>query len=169
MAVELIVKRGGEDRRVRVERKGNAYHVTVGEAAYRVDALGAGNGLRSLIIDGAQHQVSVHRRGEGAYWTSSLQGAAMVEVIDPLTHLAQEAHRAAGVAQREQVTAYMPGRVVAVLVEEGAEVGAGEGVVVLEAMKMENEIRTERDGVISRIFVEPGQAVEGGDPLFEIE
>ena len=62
----------------------------------------------------------------------------------------------------------MPGRVVAVLVEAGAPVDAGQGVVVLEAMKMENEIQAESAGVVSRILVEPGQAVEGGDPLFEI-
>jgi biotin carboxyl carrier protein len=63
----------------------------------------------------------------------------------------------------------MPGRVVAVLAEEGARVEAGQGVVVLEAMKMENEIRAERAGTLARLHVRPGQAVEGGDPLFEVE
>jgi biotin carboxyl carrier protein len=63
----------------------------------------------------------------------------------------------------------MPGRVVAVLVEPGAEVRRGQGVVVLEAMKMENEIQAESDGVVRTLHVEPGQAVEGGDPLFDLE
>jgi pyruvate carboxylase subunit B len=62
----------------------------------------------------------------------------------------------------------MPGRVVAVLVEEGAAVTAGQGVVVLEAMKMENEIRAEADGTVAKIFVQPGQAVDTGNPLFEL-
>jgi biotin carboxyl carrier protein len=62
----------------------------------------------------------------------------------------------------------MPGRVVAVLVAEGASVTPGQGLVVLEAMKMQNEIQAERPGTVKKIFVSPGQAVEGGDPLFEI-
>ncbi|HRC87621.1 MAG TPA: acetyl-CoA carboxylase biotin carboxyl carrier protein subunit, partial [Thermoanaerobaculia bacterium] len=70
---------------------------------------------------------------------------------------------------KRQVRAYMPGRVVAVLVEVGATVVAGQGVVVLEAMKMENEIASERGGVVAKVHVAPGEAVEGGDLLFEIE
>ncbi len=63
----------------------------------------------------------------------------------------------------------MPGRVAAVLVAAGAEVAAGAGVVVLEAMKMQNEIAAEHAGTVTAIFVEPGQSVDGGDPLFELE
>ena len=63
----------------------------------------------------------------------------------------------------------MPGRVTAVLVEEGAEVTTGQGIIVLEAMKMENEIRAEHDGTVSKIHVQPGQAVDLGNPLFEME
>ena len=63
----------------------------------------------------------------------------------------------------------MPGRVVEVLVEEGARVEAGQGLIVLEAMKMENEIQAEHEGVVKQVFVTAGQAVEGGDPLFELE
>ena len=62
----------------------------------------------------------------------------------------------------------MPGRVVAVLVEEGHQVEVGQGVVVLEAMKMENEIRAEVAGKVTKLHVRPGQSVEGGDLLFEI-
>ena len=75
--------------------------------------------------------------------------------------------RAAGGPQT--IDAYMPGRVVTLLVAAGDEVQAGQGVLVLEAMKMENEIQAERQGVIRRLLVKPGQAVEGGDPLFEME
>jgi biotin carboxyl carrier protein len=56
----------------------------------------------------------------------------------------------------------MPGRVVRVLVQEGAEVASGAPVVVVEAMKMENELAATRDGVIKKVHVAPGAAVEGG-------
>jgi biotin carboxyl carrier protein len=59
--------------------------------------------------------------------------------------------------------------VVAILAAEGVHLEAGTGVVVLEAMKMENEIQIEHAGVVKRLAVEVGQAVEAGDLLFELE
>jgi biotin carboxyl carrier protein len=96
---------------------------------------------------------------------SSVRGGVLAEVTDPLTHLARQGAARGGTRRREQVTAYMPGRVVAVLVAEGAAVRAGEGVLVLEAMKMQNEIRTARGGLVMRVAVEAGKAVEGGTLL----
>ena len=63
----------------------------------------------------------------------------------------------------------MPGRVVEVRVQAGDRVEAGQPLVVLEAMKMQNEIQAERAGTVSRVFVGAGQAVEGGDPLVEVD
>jgi biotin carboxyl carrier protein len=68
-----------------------------------------------------------------------------------------------------EVRAPMPGRIVKILVSTGAEVDAGAPVVVVEAMKMENELRTERAGTIASIEVEEGQAVEGGALLVKLE
>jgi biotin carboxyl carrier protein len=166
--VELIVRRGGEDLRVTVRRRGDAYEVTVGEHRYRVDAAATGSGLLSLVIDGAQHEAAVRPRGDGRYRVSNRHGTVDVRVSDPLAHLAAAAGSAAGGPARERVDAYMPGRVAAVLVAPGEAVEAGQGVVVLEAMKMENEIRAERAGVVEKVFVTAGQAVEGGDPLFAL-
>jgi biotin carboxyl carrier protein len=66
------------------------------------------------------------------------------------------------------VTSPMPGRVLKVLVQEGAEVAAGAPVAVVEAMKMENELVAARDGIVKKVFVAPGQTVEGGARLIEI-
>ena len=100
---------------------------------------------------------------------SGRRGAGEVEVLDPLAHLARQAGAAAGARGKERVSAQMPGRVVALLAAEGDEVKAGQGVVVLEAMKMENEILADRDGVVRKLFVAEGQPVESGEPLFELE
>jgi|GEM_PF-29360 len=91
-----------------------------------------------------------------------------IEVMDPLAWEARASHAGATGGGTQTVTAMMPGRVVTLLVDEGAEVAAGDGVLVLEAMKMENEIVAEGPGVVSRILVAEGQAVDGGEPLFEI-
>jgi len=173
--VKLIVqdfRDGQREEQVEVTRKSDGFEVTVGERTYQVDATSARVGLRSLRIDGTQHEVAVRRLGHdtpsGRYWVSTPSGAGPITVTDPLTHLAAQTHGKVA-HRREKVTAYMPGRVVALLAQEGEAVIAGQGVVVLEAMKMENEIKAEHDGTIIKIHVEPGQAVEGGDPLFELD
>ena len=68
-----------------------------------------------------------------------------------------------------ETTAPVTGKQQLMLVSEGEEVAPGQGVVVLEAMKMENEIQAERGGVLRRMFVAEGQAVEGGDDLYELD
>lgn len=171
--MELIVRHGKREEKVRVRHEAGFYEVTIGERTYRVDALPARPGLLSLRIEeGAvtrQHEVAVRPQGsEGTYWVSTAEGAGPVEVADPLAHLAAQT-QSAGAKRRQRVDAYMPGRVTAVLVEEGAEVTTGQGIIVLEAMKMENEIRAEHDGRVSKIHVQPGQAVDTGNPLFEME
>ncbi|HEX6902018.1 MAG TPA: biotin/lipoyl-containing protein [Thermoanaerobaculia bacterium] len=167
--MNLVVRSGEREEKVEVRRIDGGFEVTVGERTYRVDAAAARAGLHSLRIDGAQHEVAVRAQGEGAWWVSTAQGGGAVAVSDPLTHLASQTRGGKGGRRRERVAAYMPGRVVTLLVEEGQEVAAGQGIVVLEAMKMENEIRAERDGTVSKIFVQPGQAVDTGNPLFELE
>jgi biotin carboxyl carrier protein len=165
--VDLIVRHGEREERVRVRRNGSGYEVTVGERTYQVDAATARTGLRSLRIDGGHHEVAVRQIKE-SYWVSTPSAAGPVSVTDPLTHLAAQSHSKAG-RRNEKVTAYMPGRVAAILAQEGEAVTAGQGIVVLEAMKMQNEIRAEHDGVLTKMHVQSGQAVEGGDPLFELE
>ncbi len=165
--MELIVRHLDREEEVHLERTGSGYRVAVGEKHYEVDVAVAGATVHSLLISGRQHEVTVRHQKEGVYWVSSAAGASEVEVMDPLTHLARQAHEATG-GGIHQVTAYMPGRVVEILVQEGDEVAAGQGVVVLEAMKMKNEIQAESAGVVTRLLVAQDQTVEGGDPLFEI-
>lgn len=176
--MELIVGLGEREERVQVRRDGDRWELVVGERRYTVDAerLGEtgpdrrhdGASFWSLIVDGAQHEAAVTPDGEDRYRVSTGTGLHPVSVTDPLTHLARQSHGAAA-GGAETVEAYMPGRVVAVLVEEGAEVAAGQGVVVLEAMKMENEIVPEHAGTVAKIHVTEGQAVDAGDPLFDLE
>jgi biotin carboxyl carrier protein len=166
--VELIVRRGERVERVRVEPEGTGYRVHVGETVFHVDQARTGHHERSLLIDGAQREVAVLPRGDGRYLVSTGERTAEVEVSDPLTHLAQQSASARAGRRLQRIVAYMPGRVVELLVEEGQEVTAGQGLAVLEAMKMENEIQAELAGRVARIHVEAGQAVEGGDLLFEL-
>ena len=177
--MQVVVRLGDREVRVEVRRldagdagaAGGTHEIRIGERTYVVDAADfpGSDGAWSLRLSGRQHEVSVRARGEGMYEVDALGRSAAVEVLDPLAFLAQQSRGARGARRRQRVTAYMPGRVVAVLAEAGQEVQAGQGIIVLEAMKMQNEIQAEHDGVLKAILVQPGQAVEGGDPLFEME
>ncbi len=167
--MELIARHLDREEKVLLTRTARGYRVAVGDVVHEVDAAAAGDGTHSLVIDGHQHEILVKPQGDGRYRVTTGAGAETVELMDPLTHLARQAHGDLEAGGPRQVTAYMPGRVVEILVEEGALLEPGAGVLVLEAMKMKNEIQSESGGTVSRILVVEGQAVEGGDPLFEIE
>jgi biotin carboxyl carrier protein len=145
--MEMIVRHGERVEELHLEEVEQGYRLRLGETTYEVDAVSLGNGTYSLLLGGRHLELSVVHRGEGRYEVLHEGGNDTVEVVDPLTHLAQASHGAAGRGGPRKVTAYMPGRVVEILVAEGDEVAAGQGVVVLEAMKMENEIAAESAGV----------------------
>jgi biotin carboxyl carrier protein len=166
--MELVILDGDRERRVSIERAGAGFTVEIDGRRFAVDRAVVGERLSSLVIDGRQWEVSAQLEGDGRYRITTNGGEAAIEVRDPLRHLALGSGAAVPDDGKRAVTAYMPGRVVAVLVEEGQRVEAGRGVVVLEAMKMQNEIRCEVSGVVAKLHVRPGQSVEGGDLLFEI-
>jgi biotin carboxyl carrier protein len=166
--MELIVRQRGRERTVLIERTTTGYEISLDGSSFHVDAAVAGRTVRSLLINGRQVEVSV-RRGDGrAFEVVGSDGAEQVEVLEPLALLAEKRHGVEGASATSRINAYMPGRVVQLLVDEGEVVEEGQGILVLEAMKMENEIQAERSGVVERFFVAPGQAVEGGDPLYEL-
>lgn len=166
--MDLIARLDGREEELVLSRDGGGYRIVIGDRAYRVEVEKFGQAGRSLIIEGAQHEVVVRALGDGRYQVASARGLVVVDVVDPLTHLARVTHGGDAAAGAGRTTAYMPGRVVGLLVGVGDTVEPGQGVLVLEAMKMENEIAAERGGVLRRFFVEEGEAVESGDELFEV-
>ena len=113
-------------------------------------------------------EVRATRESADAFAVSCGGFEGKVQVRSALAMLAGDAALDGGAKGGQRVSAYMPGRVVSMLLGVGDAVEPGQGVLVLEAMKMENEIQAEMAGVVSRIHVEVGQPVEAGDLLFEI-
>lgn len=154
-----------EEIPLEVERHGSTYRVKVGERWIVADLITAG-GLRSLRLeDGTQFLLTHHREGTTHQITI---GASQfdVEIVDPLALRRKRGDDHLG--DSGIIKALMPGRIARVLVEKGAEVRRGTGLIVLEAMKMENEIPAPADGVVDEIFVKPGDTVEGGADLLHL-
>ena len=164
--MRLIARHNGVDTPVEVERHGGGYRVTIGDRTLLADLGAAGPYVRSLRLeDGTQYALMHHR--DGNRHQISLSGAAYhVEIFDPLSLMRRRADDEMG--GEGVIKALMPGRIVRVLVAKGDNVEKGAGLLVLEAMKMENEIQSPADGVVDEIFVESGQTVEGGAELIHI-
>ena len=167
--MELIARLGERTERVSIERHGDVYRIRVGERDYEVESRSLGPFVQSLRVGAESHETALFRRGERGWSVGWLGRSVELELVDPLAHLAEQAHGEAGRHGRMVVSAYMPGRVVAVRTAVGEHIEAGQPLVVLEAMKMQNEIQSDRAGVVRVVHVSEGEAVEGGDPLVEIE
>ena len=163
-ASRLIVRVDGTTFTVEVEEASDGgLRVRVDGRPVTVDARLPRRGPGSLLLDGISYLVDLG--DEGREIPVVVDGEAFrVQIENPARgRPAGGAGASAGVGQR--LVAPMPGKVVAVLVEVGQPVERGAGLVVLEAMKMENEFRATGGGVVREIHVVPGQAVNAGDLL----
>jgi pyruvate carboxylase subunit B len=128
-----------------------------------------GTPVESLRIDGASHHVVARSIARGE-WDIHLRGRRFnAEVVDERTRAIREMTGGIAAASGPKpIVAPMPGLVVRVEVAEGDEVQAGQGVVIVEAMKMENELKAQGAGVVSRVHVKEGQTVEKGQALVDL-
>ena len=119
------------------------YRLVVNGEEMRVDAKAISDSTLSLLINNESYNIETER-GEGGSSNVLVRGSVMnIEVLDLRTNRLRKAQESAGgIDGPVQITTPMPGKVVAVLVEEGQEVEEGQGLVVVEAMKMENEIKS---------------------------
>lgn len=164
--MKFIAREGAEETAVEVTRHGGGYRVCIGDRCMLVDLVEVGRYVRSLRLeDGTQFSLVHHR--EGSTHEITLGGATVhIDMIDPLA--ARRKRREDEMSASGVVKALMPGRVVRVLVAQGDTVKKGTGLLILEAMKMENEIQAPADGVVDALFVEPGQTVEAGADLAHV-
>jgi pyruvate carboxylase subunit B len=163
------------------------YFVTIGDRDVEVDLSGdvpvvdgtpmraelarlPGTDVRSLIADGRSYTLSAQPHERRGRWTLTLNGRKLtMDAVDERTRAIREMTGAGEDEAEKTIVAPMPGLVMKVEVEVGQTVKAGQGVVIVEAMKMENELKAPADGVVARIEVQPGQTVEKGATLVILE
>jgi biotin carboxyl carrier protein len=148
------------DRRFRVDVRGRdgRYVVTLDEQTLELDLVDIGGHCANLLVDGRSHEIGFERAPAGL--RVQLAGGSFAVTLAGGAHDTRLAAEQASGPQR--ITAPMPGRIVQLLVRTGELVKAGQSLVVIEAMKMENELRSPRSGQVSAIVVSLGAAVEAG-------
>ena len=163
----------GRTRTIAIERKADGkYRVLLDGAPHELDATRVGGFGLSMLLDG---EAGVSREVQVAPATTrgellvTLAGRTVAATVNGRRTRRAGADAGGGADGEQAVIAPMPGRVVRVLVAAGDEVSARQGVVVVEAMKMENELRSPKAGRIKEITVTPGTSVEAGRVLLVVE
>ena len=156
----------GKNYRLDLNRQEGSWSCRLDGREVEVDAVLARPDVLSLRIGNQAYEVKCERVGGDLHlWVGSVRFAA--EVRDPRSLRGRV--RAVDDHGPKRLTAPMPGKIVRVLVCQGDEVETGAGVLVVEAMKMQNEIKSPKKGTIQKILVSEGAAVNAGDVLAIVE
>jgi biotin carboxyl carrier protein len=164
MTYEIAID--GKTHRLDLSQEEGRWSCRVDGREVEVDAVLARPNVLSLRHGNKAYEVKCERVGGDVHiWVGSQRFAA--EVRDPRSLRSRS--RAVDDQGPKKLTAPMPGKVVRILLRQGTEVEAGAGVLVVEAMKMQNEVRSPKKGTIQRILVSEGAAVNAGDVLAIVE
>ncbi len=167
--MKWVIRRDGQTSEVEVERRGDRFDVQLGGRSFDVELVPLDGSVASLrmLDSGRSFEIVYERDGSRSWRVSVGQREFQISVLTPTEAI--EAVVAAREKGPSRVTAPIPGKVVAVKVAVGDEVVAGQSLVVLEAMKMENELAADQAGTVAAVHVEGGETVDGGTLLVELE
>jgi biotin carboxyl carrier protein len=166
MIYEVIVN----DRKYRLEldRGPGGWKCVLDGRELRIDAVGTGEEVISLLIDARAYEIRRERSDSGQYiWVGGTPYRA--EVSDPRSLRSRKKAATDDESGPKPLVAAMAGKVVRVLVQEKQAVEAGQAVVAVEAMKMQNEIKSPKKGIIQKLLVSQGSTVNAGDVLAVVE
>ena len=152
------------NRVIELERTAAGWRVTLEGRPVAVDAVEITSNTLSLLIDGQCFEISVTPAADGKLKLQTGAQEFIAEVIDPRAWSGRR-HSQVEAEGRQQILAPMPGKVVRLLVKAGDHVEAGQGLLVVEAMKMQNEIRSPKSGTVERVLAREGQPVNAGEIL----
>jgi len=151
------------------EDRGMVEYVLDGKSN-RADCVEVSPGVYSVLIDGRSYEARVAASGpQGTNRRVVTIGSRhfTIEVRDPRRR--HTAAAPADLAGPQEILAPMPGKIVKVLAEKGQDVAPGAGLLVIEAMKMQNELRAPRAGRVAEIYVAEGSGVESGARLLRLD
>jgi biotin carboxyl carrier protein len=166
--VQLSGPSGAAKRVVELERAENSWRISMDGQPIDADVTEVAPYTFSILLHGRVHEVRVAPASNGMLQIQDGLQAFTAEVVDPRAWRGRR-HGGAEAEGRQLVAAPMPGKVVRVLVKVGDKVEAGQGLVVVEAMKMQNEIRSPKSGTVERVLANEGQAVNNGDVLVWVD
>jgi biotin carboxyl carrier protein len=165
--MKFDVEQNGKSRSIELRTAGGTHSIIVDGREYACDWLHLPGGRISLRMGNRIFDLALS--SEGDHWLASgREGRQRIEVRDP-RKLGRTESSVAGTAGLQRVTAEMPGKVIRVIVRKGDRVSCDQPLLVLEAMKMQNEIRAPKSGVICEVAAAEGKTVAAGEFLLSLE
>jgi biotin carboxyl carrier protein len=166
MKFEIAIN--GNARTVEIEREGRDWRISIDGELVDADAVEIAPNIFSILLNGKSYEVRVTPSPNGALTLQTAHQEFTAEVVDVRAWRGRR-HGALEAEGRQQILAPMPGKIIRVLVQPGEKVEAGQGLIVVEAMKMQNEIRSPKSGTVERLLVKEGQPVNAGEVLAWID
>ena len=167
LEAKLSGKSGEKKYQVELERHAGGWQVKLDGKTMQADCVEISVNTLSLIIDGVCHEIRISPRPDGTLAVQNGLEEFTAEIVDPRAWRGRHGH--IEVEGSQQITAPMAGKVVRLLVKSGDTVEAGQGLLVVEAMKMQNEIRSPKSGKVERLQAQEGQLVNAGEVLAWID
>ena len=162
------VRISGKSCIVELNRDGARWQIALDSVATDADTIEIAPGIFSILLDGESHEIRVAPNPDGTLTIQDGKNEFKAEVADPRAWRGRK-HGASEAEGRQQIVAPMPGKVVRLLVKPGEKVEAGQGVLVVEAMKMQNEVKSPKTGTVEKLTAKEGQPVNAGDVLAWID
>jgi biotin carboxyl carrier protein len=165
MELEFIIQ--NKSHKLQLEFKDGLYKVNVDDKEYTIDSIVISDNCLSLLVNGKAFTVYFAEANGKKYLSIGGEQFCIEEAKS-------EASTASGagattVDEAPLAASPMPGKVVKILVKEGDEVEKGQGLVIVEAMKMENEIKSPVKGIVDKVNFKPGDLVDAAQPILEIK
>ncbi len=158
---------GGNTHQVEIGRGESGWLCKLNGRDFLLDAISTSEGMLSILVNGKSYEI---KQENTATETNIVVGHERFSAVvrDPRSYRSRR-RADSGTEGVKKITAPMPGKVVRILAPAGTEVESGQGVLVIEAMKMQNELKSPKKGIVKKLNVVEGAAVEAGQTLAEVE
>jgi biotin carboxyl carrier protein len=166
--MKFDVQIAGKTRTVELQLDSDRWQISLDGVALDADAVEISPNIFSILLNGESYEVRLAAANDGKLTLQTRHHEFVAQVIDPRAWRGRR-HGPVEAEGRQQIVAPMPGKVVRLLVKTGDKVEAGQGLLVVEAMKMQNEVRSPKTGTVERLLAKEGQAVYAGDILAWID
>lgn len=166
MTYDVVVD--GKTHRLELTRGEGTWHCTVDGESMEVDAALTARDVLSVLIGNKAYEIKRERSLLGELHMVIGSARYAVDVQDPRSLRTRRA-AAGSEAGPQKVAAAMPGKIIRIMVREKDEVAAGQALLVMEAMKMQNEIKSPKTGKVQKVLTSEGSTVNAGDTLAVIE
>jgi biotin carboxyl carrier protein len=166
MKFEVLIN--NRRRIIDLDRDASCWRISLDGNIVDADAAEIAPNIFSVLLNGKSHEIRVTPDPSGTLTLQTGHNEFTAEITDPRAWRGRR-HGALEAEGRQQILAPMPGKIIRVLIQAGAKVQAGQGLLVVEAMKMQNEIRSPKSGTVERLLVREGQPVNAGEVLAWID